>query len=712
MVRRLKSELNQGLKKSRFATRFVKGLDIQLEEEEKCLYTLLKEYRDEARTVIGKLGRQERHIGEFLFMLLTKRLLSSSYAFACTWWQHVAGLDISTPEIEEVDHARKRAEASLNDDEERTLREEDVARKTGAWLNKFANKAFPPDAKWKVLLHWIEDNLKSNKQLTTDERLIIFTEYKDTLNYLSKRFNKEAINFPQLDIMFGGISNDRRELVKQAFNDPGSNIRILLATDSAAEGINLQTSCRYIIHQDIPWNPMRLEQRNGRVDRHGQFRDVYIHHFTSEDEADLRFLSRVVTKVEQAREDLGSIGQVLDQAIISHFAGNDTDLGQLELWVENSLDSNFSRDDMNHVDRGSDADYNRAMQRLRATELSLGITEQNMAGLLRTAVSLEKGNLEAVDEDIFRLQKIPSSWSKLVKETLTGNEKGSLPKLVFDASYFEEEKNGRKIYMPKVDTTLLRLGHPVMQRALFTLKRSLWSDNRIQRWTVQKANLPSSFETLLVMYLLLDVTNRMREPIHQEIIPIPFNAEEQIPVGLESEFWQQVSALPRTMLSSSELSELSSNLSDYWVDHELFLAEYVCRLKSQLEEKYATNLAARLDSEITTEKQNFDRRIAELQRDRQTRFQQKLRKDIEKQRHKLTQLVFYADVEAGEKQKLRDLELQLELINENSLYMQDALKSEKQRVIEDVLPKRYSLGHLALYPLGIEYIVRSKKGGI
>ena len=56
---------------------------------------------------------------------------------------------------------------------------------------------------------------------------------------------------------------------------------MLVATDVAAEGLNLQTSCRYVLHYEVPWNPMRLEQRNGRVDRHGQARDVTAFHFTS-----------------------------------------------------------------------------------------------------------------------------------------------------------------------------------------------------------------------------------------------------------------------------------------------------------------------------------------------------------------------------------------------------------------------------------------------
>ena len=75
--------------------------------------------------------------------------------------------------------------------------------------------------------------------------------------------------------------------VKQAFNDPPHPVRILLATDAAAEGLNLQQTARYLLHFDCPWNPSKLEQRNGRIDRHGQARDVTVHHFVTDQDQDL-----------------------------------------------------------------------------------------------------------------------------------------------------------------------------------------------------------------------------------------------------------------------------------------------------------------------------------------------------------------------------------------------------------------------------------------
>jgi SNF2 family DNA or RNA helicase len=105
-----------------------------------------------------------------------------------------------------------------------------------------------------------------------------------------------------------------------------------LATDSASEGIDLQNHCNKLIHFEIPWNPNRMEQRNGRIDRHGQKADeVLVYHFVgkgyedhknmreqkvSELFADLEFLMRAAKKVNQIRTDLGKVGPVIASMIM------------------------------------------------------------------------------------------------------------------------------------------------------------------------------------------------------------------------------------------------------------------------------------------------------------------------------------------------------------------------------------------------------------
>src|SRR5438034_2358440 len=127
--------------------------------------------------------------------------------------------------------------------------------------------------------------------------------------------------------MWAGCQEDPRE----------AKVRILLATDAASEGIDLQNHCSRLIHYEIPWNPNRMEQRNGRLDRHGQrAKEVLIYHFVGAGyergaaavgvppgqlEGDLEFLMRAVMKVETIREDLGKVGPVIATQVAEAMLG-------------------------------------------------------------------------------------------------------------------------------------------------------------------------------------------------------------------------------------------------------------------------------------------------------------------------------------------------------------------------------------------------------
>src|SRR4029077_14993441 len=100
--------------------------------------------------------------------------------------------------------------------------------------------------------------------LRDDERLIVFTEYKETLFYLEQRLLRVGFDKNTLRLFYGGMGADEFEAVKSEFEDPTAAVRLLLATDAASEGINMQESCRWVIHFDIPGAPSELQERDGR----------------------------------------------------------------------------------------------------------------------------------------------------------------------------------------------------------------------------------------------------------------------------------------------------------------------------------------------------------------------------------------------------------------------------------------------------------------
>src|SRR5438552_10964108 len=152
-----------------------------------------------------------------------------------------------------------------------------------------------------------------------DLRLLIFTEWDDTKRYLVAMLRaaiaETELADHRIEVYRGPTPLDKREAIKRAFNLPPHEhpIRILVATDAAREGINLQAHCHNLFHFDVPWNPSRLEQRNGRIDRKLQpAPEVFCHYFVYKQRPEDRILKVLVQKTERIKKELGSLAQVID----------------------------------------------------------------------------------------------------------------------------------------------------------------------------------------------------------------------------------------------------------------------------------------------------------------------------------------------------------------------------------------------------------------
>ncbi len=131
-----------------------------------------------------------------------------------------------------------------------------------------------------------------------NQSAVVFTEYRDTLLHIRQQLARPAL------VLHGGLGRDERRTVLDAFaRDPRA---ILLATDAAAEGLNLHRGCRLVINLELPWNPMRLEQRIGRVDRIGQRRPVHAFHLVADGTGETRLLARLRARVALARAEIGA----------------------------------------------------------------------------------------------------------------------------------------------------------------------------------------------------------------------------------------------------------------------------------------------------------------------------------------------------------------------------------------------------------------------
>lgn len=140
------------------------------------------------------------------------------------------------------------------------------------------------------------------------QKLVIFTEHRDTLNYLEQRVTTLLGRKEAVVIIHGGIGREERLKVQEAFrHDP--EVQVLLATDAAGEGINLQRA-HLMVNYDLPWNPNRLEQRFGRIHRIGQTEVCHLWNLVAEETREGDVYRKLLEKLEQARQALG--GQVFD----------------------------------------------------------------------------------------------------------------------------------------------------------------------------------------------------------------------------------------------------------------------------------------------------------------------------------------------------------------------------------------------------------------
>ncbi len=363
MVRRLKDDLRSvGVKG--FPERKVEAAEISgLPEDtpELALARLLDRYRTIRLDNLAGQPRRVCNQFELLVTQLQQRLLSSVEAFARTLRVHKKTMErVWAKELVATDGAGADSVKlqSADSDDERGVEDENVQ---ADLLDREAEKATLasayataseaerklldemttiaeqsrslPDARIRYLVEWIKKQMCPGAALPvdggakagaqwTDLRLILFTEWDDTRRYVEQQL-KAAIAGTErweerIEIFHGPTPPEKKDALKQAFNTPPGEhpIRILICTDAAREGLNLQAHCWNLFHFDVPWNPARLEQRNGRIDRKLQNAPVvYCRYFVYTQRPEDKVLRVLTRKTETIREELGSFNDVLSRKL-------------------------------------------------------------------------------------------------------------------------------------------------------------------------------------------------------------------------------------------------------------------------------------------------------------------------------------------------------------------------------------------------------------
>ncbi len=653
VIRRLKADVAMS-SGSAFRPRRSAFLEVDYPEEEKRAYELL------VRFVAARRGRRGvRRVGrrsDVVALLLKKRLYSSPAAFASTLDAVRAGLGIAGPSTappdpgaaEEEGPDEDWAEEFLDaaderdtlDDEERRVEEDAGLRRavqgleTGhadeadalltemrAWALPFAHR---PDAKAAALISYLKAVCLAGGRWL-NERVVVFTEYRDTQTWLEELLRRDGLTRDhRVALLHGGTDPAERERLRQRFQSaPGdtadTKLRILLATDAAAEGIDLHWHCHRMVNYDIPFNPNRLEQRIGRIDRYGQREVPEVRHFVAVGwqqqrggfEGDTEFLSRVARKVTQVEADLGPVNPVLAAAVQRRMLGQRIDPSELDR-LSSAADppSGAARGRI-----GADAGVREQIARLRTqldqTVAELEITPDRVRRVVETGLRLARQAplTPALDPDpVWDVPPLTGTWVRATDRLAHPLRPDELRPVTFDPVVARDRRE---------EVVYAHLNHPLVALSSGLLTAAAAArEVPLSRTTVVVGRHPELTEPLAVAYARFLVVGGDAVRLHEEVLYSGgavraggrFARVENLSL-LRSVVAEALAAGDR--LPSARAERL---ITDAWPGVEPGLvAALDWRVRARREQVLA-KLDARRDADVARLESNFDRFARELQR--------------------------------------------------------------------------------------------------
>jgi len=519
-VRRLKRDLpDKGFKK-----REVHTLPFMPSADEQEMFALLDDIVTESAKLNGT-----RPGGDIVSMLMKKRFLSSPYAFGQTLSHYLdskGGRGLTEDDYDDIfgEGQSDEEEGLWEQDEAERLRESKtsdplIAAKPGQlerlrdWGLGFESRA---DSKVDSLLDFLNAVCRPDGQHWSNERVVVFTEYAHTVGWL-ERILKQRGYEGRVAVIQGSTPADEREVIKAEFNEDPSKepIRVLLATDAAGEGIDLQNHCSRLVCIDTPWNPARLEQRIGRIDRYGQRDNPKVYLFGPDSTssiftADADFMMRIARKVANIEHDLGSVNQIVGDEIQQHFTkkkpaktkakGVDAN-SVINAALAGGIELNARLTQLEHG-------YNQSRAEMH-------LDPSNLRRVVDTALRINHEPplvpyhdlAEDTDAEVFDMPVLSSKWRNTTVGLDTRLNPGEMRPITFDPELAAEGRS---------DVVYVHLGHPIVQKAQRLLRQSLWSTSSpLERVTaVVVDDLAESFVAAVTRMVLV---GRGGVRLHEEV---------------------------------------------------------------------------------------------------------------------------------------------------------------------------------------------------
>lgn len=539
MVRRLKTDLVDNKGRPLYAKRKLEALAVHYTNQEREIHERLQEYcksREHDDQVTKDLGTT------FINQLLKKRLYSSPAAFASTLEKHYQTLtqgrlekpksqfderilrkailkveedyandaDIEISQEEAIEEASNRVRP-LNDEQKALLVE------LRHWAQSASNKV---DSKAQAVLDWIKNNLR-NGERWNERRVILFTEYRTTHQWMHQILASHGYAGDRLAVLHGGMPQDEREKVKAAFqtSPKDSMVRILLATDAASEGIDLQNYCNYLIHLEIPYNPNVMEQRNGRIDRHGQRqKEVLIWHPVDGDAQGKKSVGghgediiRALSKLDTMRADMGSVNPIIAPQMAGLIDGSRRELDIRLAESKMAKARRFVRAERDLKERIA-----KLHERLISTQQDFHLTPEHILQAVKVGLSLAgRPQLEPIEwlnapsGTVFKMPALSGSWARCLEGVRHPHTQQIRP-ITFDHAV----ATGRD------DLVLIHLNHRLVQMCLRLLRAEVWAQDdvkKLHRVTVRKVPDSSIDGPAVIVISRLVVTGGNHHRLHEEL---------------------------------------------------------------------------------------------------------------------------------------------------------------------------------------------------
>ena len=471
-IRRLKEDMTDWNGDPLFKARHTKTVEYKLTKQEKKLYDNVTKYLTVRKQEAAE--QQNIHV-KLALMVMQRRLTSSIYAIMRTLtnrYKALNGLIELIRKNPSLWKQRMKFEFEFDDyddyseltDEERESLEHIFAdpRKfklftTAKSINQIQDELDQVLGLKEMAEELYHNNTEEQKltrlwQFLKDEnvsdgrKLVLFTEHKDTLDYLEKKLTNQGY---KVQTIFGQKTVDQRRKAQDEF---AGDSQILLATDAAGEGINLQF-CNLLINWDIPWNPNRLEQRMGRIHRYGQKEEVYVFNLVAQNTREGKVMQRLLQKLDIIRDQIGSDrvydvisdifdGVNLEDILKSTFEGEVNDFNE-------TIDSKFTAENVKEKIKDQrekltckPIDFKRAKQ-LMDDSLEKRLIPIYLERFFKRAYSVLGGEI-TTEEDFVRLKFLPDKISLLLKEKF--NIRYDITKMIFTFKkdvFLDKRKTGK-----------------------------------------------------------------------------------------------------------------------------------------------------------------------------------------------------------------------------------------------------------------------------